>query len=193
MARLLAFIAAGLFAIGPAFAHTGVEETAGFTHGFAHPIGGLDHLLAMLAVGMLAAVLGGRALWLVPLSFILMMLAGGALGTASVSLPLVELGIGVSVIALGLGVGFRVTLPTSWAIALVGLFAIFHGHTHGAEMPETTSGVEYAAGFVLATALLHVCGITFGVLADGYSRRIGQTAGVVITIVGLAMLPSAMP
>jgi urease accessory protein len=192
MRRLLPFAAVWLFATAPAFAHTGVGDTAGFAHGFAHPIGGMDHVLAMFSVGMLAALLGGRALYLVPLAFVLSMVAGGALGAASIGVPLVEFGIGVSIIALGLAVALRVSMPTSLAMALVGFFAIFHGYAHGAEMPESVSGLAYAAGFVLATALLHACGIGFALLANGYNTRVGQAAGAAVALAGVVIVSSAI-
>src|SRR5207244_3981661 len=132
-----------------AFAHAG---PAGHTHdlvsGFAHPIGGLDHLLAMVAVGMLAAQLGGRALWLVPASFVAMMAAAGFAGMAGVHLPLAEAGIVLSIILLGAVVALRLTMPVAAAMALVAFFAIFHGYAHGLETPETASGLLYGLGFL---------------------------------------------
>ena len=113
-----------------------------------HPLGGLDHVLAMVAVGLYAALLGGRALWLVPGTFVAVMALGGALGMAGYALPYTEIGIALSVIVLGLAVALRISLPTLAAMALAGLFAIFHGHAHGAEMPQDLSGYEYAAGFL---------------------------------------------
>ncbi|MBV9066587.1 MAG: HupE/UreJ family protein, partial [Methylobacteriaceae bacterium] len=154
---LLAF----LFALVPsaAFAHVGLGDTSGIAHGFMHPLSGADHVLAMVAVGLFAARLGGRALWLVPLSFVAMMVFGGVLGIAGVDLPYVEIAIGLSVVVLGLVVAAQVNPPLAIAMAVVGSFAIFHGHAHGAEMPETASGLAYGAGFVIATALLHAIGI----------------------------------
>src|SRR5215470_3009111 len=129
-----------------AFAHTGVSEAHDATHGFMHPISGLDHVLAMVAVGIFATQLGGRALWLLPTSFLLAMIVGGALGVAGIHLPLVETMIAVSVVALGAIVCLKVALPVAGAMALVAIAAIFHGLAHGAEMPETTSGLLYGAG-----------------------------------------------
>ena len=160
-----------MLAATAAQAHTGVGGTAGFAHGFAHPLGGIDHVLVMVAVGLFAAQLGGRALWLVPLSFVSVMMAGGALGMAGVAMPFVEIGIGLSVVVLGLAVAFGLHLPTAAAMALVGLFAIFHGHAHGAEMPESASGLAYGAGFVLATALLHALGIGSVSVSAGPARQ----------------------
>lgn len=175
-----------------AYAHTGVGSTSGFAHGFAHPIGGIDHVLAMVAVGLFAAHLGGRALWAVPLSFLTMMVAGGVAGMGGMVLPFVEIGIGLSVVVLGAAVALRLHLPTVTAMALVGLFAIFHGHAHGAEMPGTASAFEYALGFVLATAGLHGCGIGLGLVLDKMGEatggRISRVAGSAMAVAGLAIL-----
>jgi urease accessory protein len=185
-----------LLASTAAQAHTGVGATAGFAHGFLHPIGGLDHVLAMVAVGLLAAQLGGRALWLVPLSFVSVMAIGGAVGMSGIALPFVEIGIALSVVVLGAAVATRWSPPTIAAMALVGLFAIFHGYTHGAEMPESISGLEYAAGFVLATALLHLCGIGSGLLFGRLSRAHGgwllRLAGGATALAGIAILVGAI-
>ena len=161
-----------------------------FMQGFAHPLGGLDHLLAMVAVGLYAAMIGGRALWLIPAAFLGAMAAGGALGTMGYGLPYTEIGIAVSVIVLGLAVAFRISLPTLAAMALAGLFAIFHGYAHGAEMPQTISGYEYAAGFLLATALLHGAGIALGIILERTRWRIVQAAGGAMALAGIVLLAS---
>src|SRR5262249_33948038 len=145
-----------------AFAHPGIGDPHGFVHGFAHPLGGLGPILAMVTVGIFAWQLGGRALWLVPATFVLAMAAGGALGMAGVPVPFVELGIAASVIVLGAVVAFARRAPVAIAVGLVGVFAIFHGHAHGTEMPLDATGGAYAAGFMLATALLHAAGIALG-------------------------------
>jgi urease accessory protein len=192
MKRVLALCLAAMTIAPPAFAHTGVGDTTGFLHGFLHPIGGIDHVLAMVAVGLFAALLGGRALWLVPISFVTMMAMGGALGMAAVNLPFVEIGIGLSVVTLGAAVALRVSMPTAVAMGFVGFFAIFHGYAHGAEMPDTASGFSYGAGFVLATALLHACGIGLGLclgtLADIRVRRVTQVAGTAMAFAGIGIL-----
>lgn len=154
-----------------AFAHTGIGHASGFISGFTHPIGGLDHILAMVAVGVFAAYLGGRALWLVPAAFVAMMAIGGWIGVQGFAVPYVEAGIAASVIVLGLAVAARLTLPAVAAAALVGVFAIFHGHAHGAEMPMDASGLGYAAGFMLATALLHGAGLGLGIGGAKLGRR----------------------
>ncbi len=173
-------------------AHTGVGSTAGFMHGFGHPLGGLDHILAMVAVGLFAARLGGKALWLVPGAFVGMMAAGGILGIMGVNVPLVELGIAASVIVLGAAVALQLKVSTVLAMGLVGFFAIFHGHAHGAEMPVETSGLAYAAGFMLATALLHVAGIGLGLgigrLAQPQTSGVSRLAGGAMTLAGVGIL-----
>jgi len=181
-----------LFASSAAHAHTGVGATHGFAHGFLHPISGIDHVLVMVAVGLIAAHLGSRALWAVPLSFAAMMIVGGAAGMAGMVLPFVEIGIGLSVVILGAAVAFGLHLPTVAAMAMVGLFAIFHGHAHGAEIPESTSGFEYALGFVTATATLHACGIGLGLLlgrlGEAQGSRVSQVAGGAMALAGVAIL-----
>jgi len=169
----------------PAWAHTGFHEASGFGAGFLHPFGGLDHTLAMLAVGLFAAMLGGRALWAVPASFVLMMLVGGALGHAGVKIPAVEVGIAASVVIFGaiLAVGRRCLI--SLAMALTGLFAVFHGFAHGAEMPAGSETVLYCLGFAAATALLHGAGLATG-LALGNRRAIRLT-GALISVAGLVL------
>lgn len=194
LTRLNAVLLAGLIAGLPvaAMAHTGAGATDGFAYGFVHPIGGLDHILAMVAVGIYAAFLGGRALWLVPASFVVMMAVGGMFGMTGVHVPMVEAGIGISVVVLGLAVGLQWSLPTAAAMALVGFFATFHGYAHGAEMPGDTSGLSYALGFMLATALLHVCGIGLGLmmgrLGTARSRSAVSAGGGLMVVAGVGLL-----
>jgi urease accessory protein len=177
-----------------AFAHVGVGDANGFAHGFMHPVSGMDHVLAMVAVGVFAAQLGGRAVWAAPCAFVGMMIVGGALGMSGVNVPFVEIGIGLSVVVLGSAVALGLSVPVIVAMALVGFFAVFHGHAHGAEMPETSSGLSYGAGFVIATAMLHIGGIGLG-LGAGRSvrgRRIAQVAGGSMTIAGVAILSGVL-
>jgi urease accessory protein len=175
-----------------ALAHPGHGDAGGLAHGFLHPLGGLDHVLAMVAVGLFAAHLGGRALWLVPATFVAVMALGGALGMAGTGLPFVETGIALSVVVLGLAVALRISVPTLAAMALVGFFAIFHGYAHGAEMPVDASGASYAAGFLAATALLHGAGIALGIavarLGEFAGRRSVQVAGGAMALAGVAIL-----
>jgi urease accessory protein len=150
-------------------------------------------MLAMIGVGLYVAVIGGRALWPVPAAFLGAMGVGGALGMASYPLVYTEIGIAISVI-LGLAVAIRVNLPILAATALAGLFAIFHGHAHGTEMPQTISGYAYAAGLLLATALLHAIGIAVGLtagrLAERGGWRIAQAAGAAMAVAGIVLLAS---
>ena len=183
--------------LGPgAEAHTGVGTAAGLSHGFLHPVGGLDHILAMVGVGLLGFVIGGRARWLLPLSFIAMMAVGGALGVAGVGLPFVETGIALSVVVIGAAVAFGAKLPLALAAALAGGFAVFHGHAHGAEMPLAASGLAYGLGFMAATALLHAVGLGAGValqqLLESASGRASRLAGGVLSLSGLAILTGVL-
>ena len=175
-----------------ALAHTGHGDTAGFIHGFEHPIGGLDHILAMVAVGVFAFVLGGRALWLVPLSFVGMMAVGFLLGINQIEMPFVELGIALSSVVIGGMAALGRPMPVLAAMSMVGVFAIFHGHAHGAEMPADAGGLNYALGFVAATALLHAAGIAgaLGVskLVGKYGRTVAQIAGGVFALGGVGVL-----
>lgn len=179
----------------PALAHTGQGEASGLVHGFLHPIGGLDHVLAMVAVGLIAAQLGGRAVVLVPASFLAMMALGGALGAAGLALPFVEIGIALSVVVLGVLVAVNLPLPTAVAMILVGAFATFHGYAHGAEMPAAASGLAYGLGFVAATALLHAAGIGLGLLAGRPGGALGRpalrVAGAGLTAAGAVLLVGA--
>lgn len=191
--KRVAAAAALLVAMSPAaLAHPGHGDASGFTHGFLHPLGGLDHVLAMVAVGLFAAHLAGRASWLVPATFVAVMALGGALGMAGIGVPFVETGIALSVVVLGLAVALRMNVPALAAMALVGFFAVFHGYAHGAEMPADASGTGYAAGFLLATALLHGAGIALGLtiarLGELAGRRAVQVAGGAMALAGVAIL-----
>jgi urease accessory protein len=186
-----AVLAATALSVGPALAHTGAGSVSGLGAGFGHPIGGLDHLLAMIAVGVLAVQLGGRATLLVPAAFVAMMVGGGLLGAAAVGLPLVEIGIVGSVIVLGGAIALGRRMPVALAMGLVGAFALFHGHAHGTEMPITANGLEYGLGFALATTLLHVAGIGAGlaarVLGAQASSLALRTGGGAIAAAGLML------
>lgn len=175
-----------------ALAHAGHGDTGGFMYGFEHPLGGLDHVLAMVAVGIFAFVLGGRALLLVPLAFVGMMAVGFGLGVAGVALPFVELGIALSVVVIGAAAAWGKPMPVAVAMALVGIFAVFHGHAHGAEMPADSSGLGYALGFMVATALLHAAGIgaAMGVarLVGTYGKPIARAAGALFALGGVGIL-----
>jgi len=179
-----------------ALAHPGLP---GHTHdlatGFVHPLGGIDHVLAMVAVGLFAAQLGGRALWLVPASFVAAMAAAGLAGMSGVAMPMVETGIAASIIVLGGAIALRISMPLAAAPALVGFFAIFHGYAHGLETPDTASGLLYGLGFVAATALLHAVGIGVGLavgrLDGAFGRNLVRVAGSLAAIAGVVMLAAA--
>lgn len=194
--RLTLTAAALLTSPATAFAHPGHGGFAGFPQGFMHPLTGLDHILAMVMVGVLAARLARlpgreRALWLVPAAFVTLMALGGGLGMAGVGLPFVELGIGLSVVVLGAAVALNVTLAPLAGMALVGFFALFHGYAHGAEMPDTAAGLAYAGGFVAATIILHAAGIALGMAlthaADPRAESLIRATGAVAAIAGVAI------
>ncbi len=172
----------------PAYAHVGVGAASGWAHGLFHPFLGLDHLCAMLAVGLWAGQMGGRAVWLAPLTFVGVMALGGALGITAIALPFIEGGILMSLLVLGVLIAAAVRLPLLASLAIVGLFALFHGYAHGAEMPHSASGLNYALGFMLSTAALHLTGI-------GMASWLGKTgraqwlrlAGATIALLGGAL------
>lgn len=169
-----------------AHAHVGVGETKGFVNGVIHPITGLDHICAMVAVGLWAAQRGGKAIWLVPLTFVSVMALGGWLGMMGHSLPFVEQGIVASVLILGVLIAAAIRLPLVVSVLIVGLFAIFHGHAHGAEMPDTASGLLYGLGFIFSTLLLHLCGIGLGLSAQRFGTpQLVRYAGGAIIACGL--------
>ena len=188
--------AAATLAPAAAFAHAGHGEHSGLIHGFMHPVTGLDHILAMVTVGILAYQIGGRALWLVPATFLAIMAAGGLLGVAGVSFYFVEPGIAASVVVLGIIVALALKPPVALAMALVALFAIFHGYAHGIEAPLDGSTAAYGAGFLIATALLHAFGVAFGMLVGRISESRGQLgyrlAGSAVALTGLVILSRAV-
>jgi urease accessory protein len=191
MRNRLAVLLAGLVLAmpGAALAHTGVAPASGFAAGFLHPVAGLDHVLAMVAVGLWAAQIGGRALWIVPATFVTVMIAGAVLGMAAVTVPVVELGIIGSVLVLGGLVALGRALPLVLAAAVVGLFAAFHGVAHGTEMPVAASGLLYGLGFALATTLLHAAGLALGFAAQALqSRPLVRIGGGAIAATGLVLL-----
>jgi urease accessory protein len=177
----------------PAFAHTGDGLSGGFIGGFGHPFFGLDHVAAMVAVGLWGAFLGPPAIWLLPIVFPLVMALGGVLGILGVPLPGVEIGIAASAIVLGLMVALAVRPPLAIAAVLVGAFAIFHGYAHGAELPPGADAVAFSVGFVVATGLLHLAGISFGLLARWPAGRIAvRAAGGAIALAGVVFLSAAV-
>ena len=172
-----------------ASAHTETGTIGGFLSGFKHPLTGLDHIVAMVAVGLWGAFLGGRAMWTLPVVFPVVMAMGGALGVLGVPLPGVETGIALSGIILGAMVALAAKPPRWVAAVIVGIFAIFHGHAHGSELPEAANAMTFAIGFVISTGLLHLSGIAFGLLTQWPWGRIAVRAGgVVISLIGFGFL-----
>jgi urease accessory protein len=173
----------------PAFAHSENGVAIDFWGGFTHPLFGPDHVIAMVAVGLWGAFLGQPAIWVLPVVFPLVMAFGGALGVAGVPLPGVETGIALSAIALGGMVALAATPPLWIAAVLVGAFAIFHGHAHGAELPVGADAVAFSMGFVMATGMLHLAGIAFGGLSRWPAGRVAvRVAGAIICLLGFGYL-----
>jgi len=196
MTRVTVTTLVALLVFGPAvaLAHPGHDGATGLVHGFFHPITGIDHILTMLAVGLLAAQYGGRALWLVPMSFLVAVAIGGAIGLAGIPVQIVEAGIGLSVVVLGLMIAFQIKPPTLVAMVVVGFFALFHGYVHGSEMPIGLARLSFAAGFLIATAFLLGAGAGFGLLLQRrtVSRRLIQVGGGAMVLVGIAVLASVL-
>jgi urease accessory protein len=169
-----------------AHAHILQGEAGGFLTGLGHPVSGLDHVLAMIAVGLWGAQLGAPALWLLPVTFPMVMALGGMLGLLGVPLPGVEVGIAASGILLGLAVMTALRPPLAVAAALVGVFGIFHGHAHGAELPAGQSALLYSMGFVVATGCLHAVGIAVGLVYRWpWGQTLLRTAGAAVALAGL--------
>ncbi|MBM4197629.1 MAG: HupE/UreJ family protein [Gammaproteobacteria bacterium] len=180
---------------GFAFAHEANSLPYGsFLAGVTHPVVGPDHFLAMVSVGLVSAQIGGRAIWTVPATFVSVMTIGGLLGAADAGLAAIEAGIAVSVLVLGLAIAADRRLPVLLAMAAVGLFAIFHGYAHGAEMPVIAEPLRYAAGFLIGTAALHCLGLLIGDITRHYERgRVGlRVAGAVIAACGLWFLTASV-
>lgn len=174
---------------GTASAHSGDGAAGGFVSGFLHPIAGWDHVIAMVAVGLWGAFLGRPAIWMLPVIFPLVMAFGGALGVLGVPLPYVETGIALSAVILGAAVALALRPPLWVAAVIVGAFAIFHGHAHGTELPHAANALTYSVGFVLATGLLHLCGIAIGLVTRWQQgRHVVRLAGAAISVIGVAFL-----
>ena len=168
-----------------AFAHPQKGEAVGFLTGFRHPISGLDHVLAMVAVGLWGAQLGAPAVWVLPVAFPMVMAVGGMLGLMGIPLPGIEYGIALSAILLGAAVMFEVRPPLGLAALLVGFFAIFHGHAHGTELPPGQSAMLYSIGFVMATGCLHAVGIGIGTVHRWeWGQRLLRVAGGLVAMGG---------
>jgi urease accessory protein len=177
-----------LIALCPAtaFAHVQQGEAAGFLTGFLHPISGLDHVLAMVAVGLWGAQLGTPAIWMLPVAFPMVMAMGGMLGLMGVPVPGIEYGIAASAILLGAAVLFEVRASLVVTALLVGVFAIFHGHAHGTELPPGQSALLYSMGFVIATGCLHAVGISIGAVHRWtWGEKLLRAAGAVVAMGGV--------
>lgn len=172
----------------PGFAHVG-QDLGGLAAGLLHPISGLDHIAAMVAVGLWGGILGAPAIWLLPVVFPLAMALAGAAGAAGIPLPGVETGIALSGVVLGSMVLFAVK-PALWiAAVLVGMFAVFHGHAHGTELPEAANPMVYAVGFVVSTGVLHLIGVAVGQLGQWpIGKMVVRATGAAIAVAGGAFL-----
>jgi urease accessory protein len=195
LAARIGLLAAVAWLLRPAaaLAHQAGGEASGFLAGLRHPVSGVDHIVAMIAVGLWGAQLGPPAVWLLPVTFPIVMAFGGTLGLVGVKIPGIEIGIALSAIGLGAAVLFEARPRLGLAAVLVGFFAIFHGHAHGTELPANASAVLYSIGFVIATGLLHATGIAIGLI---HRWPAGKTAlrisGAVIALAGLTFLWQAL-
>jgi urease accessory protein len=178
---------------GLALAHQQAGTAGGLVSGFLHPVLGPDHVIAMIAVGLWGVQLGRPAIWTLPITFPLIMAFGGMMGVAGIPLPSVEVGIALSAVVLGIMVAGSVR-PQLWVVmAIVGTFAIFHGHAHGTELPHAADPLAYGVGFVVATGLLHLSGILVGLaIARPLGVRAVQACGVLIAVLGGYFLVNAV-
>lgn len=178
-----------------AYAHPGHPDIYGFSAGFAHPFTGLDHMLAMFAVGLVGYRLGGRARWLVPAAFVACVALGGGLTATGINIHLVEAVTALSVLVLGALAALRKTAPLTLVLGLTGLFGLFHGYAHMVEIPQMASVLSYGGGFLVATAGLHAAGFTVGLTAGRLARKHGplviRSVASVITLAGLALFTGA--
>lgn len=194
MAMLVGALALATAAAGQAEAHMLGGAMGGFGSGFEHPLLGPDHLLAMLAVGLWGAQLGGRSVWSLPATFPLIMCIGGIVGmTELFPIPFLELGIGLSVVVLGLAIAAAWKAPEAVALFLISVFAIFHGYAHGQEVPGAADPAAYAVGFVVATGLIHVVGVGIGLLLGRVGEgRLVRLLGGLITLCGIYFVFNAV-
>jgi urease accessory protein len=188
----IAVFAAVLLSAQTGFAHPQKGEAVGFLTGFRHPISGLDHVLAMVAVGLWGAQLGAPAIWILPVAFPMVMAIGGMLGLMGVPLPGIEYGIALSAMLLGAAVMLEIRPPIAVAAALVGFFAIFHGHAHGTELPPGQNALLYSMGFVVATGCLHALGIGAGTVHRWtWGQKLLRVAGALVAAGGVFFLSRA--
>jgi len=191
--KLLALAALLAFPASAALAHEGAVAGGGFLTGFLHPNLGWDHVAAMVAVGLWGAFLGAPAIWLLPVTFPLVMALGGALGVAGVPVPGIETGIAASALIIGLAVLMAWRPPLMVAAVIVGFFAVFHGHAHGQEMPQAANPLAYAAGFVIGTGFLHLAGISLGLFTASERGALAvRGLGGVIAAAGLGFLTGTL-
>jgi len=187
---------AGLFLLfaSVAAAHTSYENSGGFVSGFMHPLTGMDHMLAMFAVGLWGAQLGMPAVWMLPVAFPMVMAVGGMIGMLGISFPFVEIGVAGSALALGACVLFEYRPKQLWlAAVLVGFFGLFHGNAHGTELPEGSNGMLYSIGFVIATGLIHMSGVAIGLIHRWPFGRIAlRAAGAAVGVAGTFFLWNAV-
>jgi urease accessory protein len=177
----------------PLSAHVQQGQAEGFFTGVRHPVSGLDHVLAMIAVGLWGAQLGAPAIWLLPVTFPMMMAAGGFLALIGLPVPGVEIGVALSALFLGTMVALERRPPLATAVVLVGVFAIFHGHAHGSELPPGQSGLAYSIGFVVATGCLHGVGITIGAIHRWRSGQLAlRLAGALVALAGTGFVWMAL-
>lgn len=189
----LTLLLAGVLLASPAWAHVQRGQAAGFLSGLRHPVSGMDHVLAMVAVGLWGAQLGAPAIWLLPVTFPLVMAFGGFLGLVGVPLPGVEVGVAASALLLGSLVAAEARPPLWLGAAVVAFFAVFHGHAHGTELPAGQSGLLYSVGFVVATGCLHATGITIGLIHHwAWGRTALRTAGAAVAASGAYFLWRAL-
>jgi len=177
----------------PAFAHEGqVIRLGSFLAGFTHPVLGLDHMLAMVSVGIVSAMIGGRAIWTIPATFVAAMAVGGLLGAADIGLGsgFVETGIAISVLGLGLVIAADRNLPIATAMVAVAFFGTMHGYAHGQEIPDVARPLVYASGFLSGTAIIHLVGVLIGDQARRYrlGRPVLRVVAVAIAVTGLMFL-----
>jgi len=177
----------------PVFAHVQQGQAAGYLTGLSHPISGLDHVLAMIAVGLWGAQLGRPAVWILPVTFPMMMAFGAFLGLAGIPLPGVEIGIALSAVLLGIMVAGELKPSLLIAAVIVAFFAVFHGHAHGTELPAGQSGLMYSIGFVMATGCLHGVGIAIGLIHKWQAGKVLlRVSGLVVALAGIGFLWSAI-
>jgi urease accessory protein len=193
---LLTTTATICFASTAAFAHPGLSQHPGLALGFMHPLTGPDHILAMVAIGVVAATLGGRALWTLPLASLAAITLGGGLSIAGIKLPLAETMIALSVVAAGVALALPRKYPLMVATLTVSAFALFHGHAHGADFAPTMSVMLFALGFIIATALLHALGIGLAFatawLPSTRARDANCAVGFAVAIFGIVQLATAV-